>query len=59
MGGDKGFDTRGFVATQRALGATPHIAQQATRRTLDRRTTRHAGYIVSQRVRKRIDEVFG
>ncbi len=43
----------------RALGATPHIAQQAQRRTLDRRTTRHAGYTASQRARKRIEEVFG
>ena len=59
VGGDKGYDTRGFVTTLRALGATPHIAPQAKRRTLDRRTTRHAGYTVSQRVRKRIEEVFG
>jgi len=59
VGGDKGYDTRGFVTALRTLGATPHIAQQATRQTLDRRTTRHAGYAVSQRVRKRIEEVFG
>jgi IS5 family transposase len=59
VGGDKGYDTRGFIALLRALGATPHIAQKATSRTLDRRTTRHAGYPVSQRVRKRIEEVFG
>ena len=59
VGGDKGYDTRGFVATLRALGATPHIAQKARSRTLDRRTTRHPGYTVSQRVRKRIEEVFG
>jgi len=59
IGGDKGYDTRAFVAMVRALGATPHIAQKARSRTLDRRTTRHAGYLVSQRVRKRIEEVFG
>jgi transposase len=59
VGGDKGYDTRGFVATLRTLGATPHIAQKAKSRTLDRRTTRHPGYTVSQRVRKRIEEVFG
>jgi hypothetical protein len=59
VGGDKGDDTRGVVAMLRALGATPHIAQKATSRTLDRRTTRHAGDTVSQRVRKRIEEVFG
>ena len=45
--------------TLRALGATPHVAQKAKSRTLDRRTTRHPGYAVSQRVRKRIEEVFG
>ena len=59
VGGDKGYDTRGFVATLRALGATPHIAVKAQSRTLGPRTTRHAGYTVSQRVRKRIEEVFG
>jgi transposase len=59
IGGDKGYDTRAFVAMVRALGATPHIAQKARHHTLDRRTTRHAGYTVSQRVRKRIEEVFG
>jgi transposase len=59
IGGDKGYDTRAFVAMVRALGATPHIAQKAKSRALDRRTTRHPGYTVSQRVRKRIEEVFG
>ena len=59
IGGDKGYDTRGFVTTLRALRATPHIAQKAKSRTLDRRTTRHAAYTVSQRVRKRIEEIFG
>jgi transposase len=59
IGGDKGYDTRGFVASLRALGATPHIAAQTGRHTVDRRTTRHPGYDVSQRVRKRIEEVFG
>src|SRR5206468_506488 len=59
IGGDKGYDTRGFVATLRALGATPHIAPHAARHTLDGRTTRHVGYGLSQRARKRIEEVFG
>jgi transposase len=59
IGGDKGYDTRAFVAMVRALGATPHIAQKAKSRALDRRTTRHPGYTVSQRVRQRIEEVFG
>jgi transposase len=59
IGGDKGYDTRAFVAMVRALGATPHLALKARSRTLDRRTTRHASYTVSQRLRKRIEEVFG
>jgi transposase len=59
IGGDKGYDTRAFVALVRTLGATPHLALKARSHTLDRRTTRHAGYTVSQRVRKRIEEVFG
>jgi transposase len=59
VGGDKGYDTRGFVETLRQLQATPHIARKKHSHTLDRRTTRHPGYDVSQRVRKRIEEVFG
>ena len=52
IGGDKGYDTRGFVDTLRALEATPHIAQKKKSRTLDARTTRHPGYAISQRARK-------
>ena len=59
IGGDKGYDTRGFVAALRQLEATPHVALKKHSRTLDRRTTRHAGYDISQRIRKRIEEVFG
>jgi hypothetical protein len=59
IGGDKGYDTQGFAATLRALDATPHVAQKRNTRTLDGRTTRHAGYAISQRARKRIEEVFG
>jgi transposase len=59
VGGDKGYDTRGFVETLRQLEATPHVALKKHSRTLDRRTTRHAGYDISQRARKRIEEVFG
>ena len=61
MGGDKGDDTRGFVAALRSLGLTPHVAQNTTRRAsaIDGRTTRHAGYTVSQQKRKRVEEVFG
>lgn len=59
---DKGYDTKDFVATLRALKATPHVAQNDKRRggsAIDGRTTRQAGYLVSQKKRKRIEEVFG
>ena len=59
VGGDKHYDTKDFIANLRTLEATPHLAQKATSRTLDGRTTRHAGYQLSQRARKRIEEVFG
>ena len=59
IGGDKGYDTRAFVATLRTLNATPHVALKTKSRTLDRRTTRHPGYAISQVARKRIEEVFG
>jgi transposase len=61
VGGDKLFDTQEFVAEMRRLGVTPHVAQHTNRRrsAIDGRTTRHSGYAVSQRVRKRIEEVFG
>ena len=59
IGGDKGYDTRGFVEHLRQLEATPHIARKAKSLALDGRTTRHPGYDISQRVRKRIEEVFG
>jgi transposase len=61
VGGDKGFDTAGFVAALRPLKVTPHVAQNISNRrsAIDRRTTRHPGYAVSQRIRKRIEEAFG
>jgi len=61
VGADKGYDTKEFVATLRELGVTPHVAQNTTTRrsAIDDRTTRHAGYAVSQRVRKRVEEIFG
>ncbi|MGH2846173.1 MAG: IS5 family transposase [Thermoleophilaceae bacterium] len=53
-------DAASFVARVRALNVTPHIAQNTARRSaIDGRTTRHPGYAVSQRVRKRIEEAFG
>lgn len=62
LGGDKGFDTQGFVAECRHLGVTPHVAQNHARpggSAIDDRTTRHPGYRISQRKRKRIEECFG
>jgi transposase len=62
VAGDKGFDTRDFVKECRNLGVTPHVAQNHERRggsAIDGRTTRHAGYAISQRKRKRIEECFG
>ena len=61
VGADKGYDTKDFVATLRESGVTPHVAQNTTNRrsAIDARTTRHAGYAVSQRVRKRVEEIFG
>ena len=62
VGGDKGFDTAGFVAECRNLNVTPHVAQNDKRRggsAIDGRTTRHPGYDVSQKKRKRIEECFG
>lgn len=62
MGGDKGYDTREFVDDLRELQVTPHVAQNQKRRggsAIDARTTRHAGYEVSQKKRKRVEEVFG
>jgi transposase len=59
---DKAYDTKDFVAVMRDLKVTPHVAQNEKRpggSAIDGRTTRHAGYQVSQRKRKRIEEVFG
>ena len=60
LAGDKGFDAADLVLELREINVTPHIAQNTTRRSaIDKRTTRHPGYDVSQRVRKRIEEGFG
>ena len=59
VGGDKNFDTAGFVAKVRELEITPHVAQKSTASAIDGRTTRHAGYAMSQRKRKLIEQVFG
>jgi transposase len=61
VGGDKGFDTQDFVAEMREINVTPHVAQNdhGRRSAIDGRTTRHSGYAVSLRIRKRIEEAFG
>jgi transposase len=62
VGGDKNYDTKGCVEELRSLKATPHVAQNQTRpggSAIDGRTTRHAGYQISQMKRKRIEECFG
>jgi hypothetical protein len=59
VGADKLFDVASFVADVRALGITPHVAQKATYSAIDRRTTRHAGYAISQEKRKLVEQVFG
>ncbi len=58
---DKSYDTKDFVADVRKLGFTPHVAQNTSNRrsAIDGRTTRHDGYTVSQRIRKRVEEPFG
>ena len=61
LGADKGYHTRDFVAKLRERDIAPHIAQIQGRSTpgLDARTTRHEGYRISQRKRKRIEKIFG
>jgi hypothetical protein len=62
VAGDKGHDTKGFITDVRALGFTPHVAQNTSghrRSAIDGRTTRHAGHAVSMRIRKRVEEPFG
>ncbi len=61
VGADKLYDTKEFVQKLREIGVTPHVAQNNTNRSsaIDERTTRHQGYAISQRKRKRIEEIFG
>jgi transposase len=60
VGGDKGYDQKKFIESAREAGLTPHVAQKIeTHTSIDGRTTRHPGYAVSQRRRKRVEEVFG
>lgn len=59
VGADRGYDTRDFVAGARELGVTPHVARKKRASAVDGRITRHAGYAVSQRRRKLVEEPFG
>lgn len=60
LGADRGYDAADFVNELRTLNVRPHVAQNTSRRSaIDRRTTRHASYARSQRLRKRIEEAFG
>jgi hypothetical protein len=61
LGTDKGYDATDFVEELRTMNVRPHVAQNTSgrRSAIDRRTTRHASYGVSQRIRKRIEEAFG
>jgi len=62
LAADKGYDTKDFVKEMRGMNVTPHVSQNTKRQggsAIDGRTTRHDGYQVSQRKRKRIEEVFG
>jgi transposase len=61
LAGDKSYDTRDCVADLRRRRVTPHVAQNTSgrRSAIDRRTTRHVGYAISQCIRKRVEEIFG
>src|SRR5581483_2184637 len=61
LGADKNYDTKEFVRELRRMNVTPHVAQNNTNRAsaIDQRTTQHAGYVISQRKRKRVEESFG
>jgi hypothetical protein len=61
LGADKAYDAEDFVNELRSMNVRPHVAQNdnGRRSAIDRRTSRHAGYAMSQKVRKRIEEAFG
>jgi len=59
LGADKNYDVASFVALVRAAGITPHVAQKVRFTAIDERTTRHAGYQISQRKRKLVEQAFG
>ena len=62
LGADKAYDTQAFVASMRELNATPHVTQNICRNrisAIDGRTVRQPGYAISQKKRKRVEEIFG
>jgi transposase len=62
LGADAGYDVQRFVDALRERGITPHVAQTRDvrrRSRVDGRTVRHPGYAVSQRHRKKVEEIFG
>jgi transposase len=61
VGADKAYDAEDFVNELKSMNVRAHVAQNTNRRrsAIDGRTTRHAGYAMSQRIRKRIEEGFG
>lgn len=59
LGADKGYDAGGFVSDLRKACVSPHVAQKARYSAIDARTTRHEGYALSQKHRKKIEEAFG
>ena len=59
LGADKGYDAAVFADDLREINCTPHIAQKKNGKSVDGRTTRHEGYEISQRKRKRVEEIFG
>jgi hypothetical protein len=61
LGADRGYAAADFINELRAMNVRPHVAQNdnGRRSAIDRRTTRHAGYAISLRIRKRIEEAFG
>lgn len=59
LGADKGYDAAEFVSDLREACVTPHVAQKSRYSAIDGRTTRQAGYALSQRHRKKFEEPFG
>ena len=59
LGADKGYDSADFISDLRQMCVTPHVARKSRHSAIDGRTTRHSGYAVSQKRRKKIEEPFG